>query len=326
MSRGPGRIEKLIGELFTVAADRALTVADLCDHAFGLSGTRASRSQRIATLRAAHALLRRAAAAEERWRHAYLDANAAAGAALGRQHRRGSDLQFDAAVRADPTLQRARLERDRLAAVERWRTTETDDGRLHFHPFDFPVRVWAVDIAPAGVVWAEAEIVSVTATKVNVRYSGEPAHLDRQQLGHPRSWAVWRGVMFTSARNGYAAMRFEQMWFERHGRSLGAERLRSLMPLEEARKILGVKEDYSREDIIAGFRREAKRAHPDLGGTAAKFRRLVEARDRLLASIGTSAPAPRMPKFWPKGLRGRYVRVRATSRRQLSHIRRIGRR
>jgi len=37
---------------------------------------------------------------------------------------------------------------------------------------------------------------------------------------------------------------------------------------------------------FAAFRREAKKVHPDLGGTADQFRVLVAARDRLLAAPG----------------------------------------
>jgi hypothetical protein len=63
--------------------------------------------------------------------------------------------------------------------------------------------------------------------------------------------------------------------------------------------LLGVPEDYSREDVITAFRRKAKAAHPDAGGTAEMFRVLVEARDRLLAALGTSAPPPKPPSYAP---------------------------
>jgi hypothetical protein len=36
--------------------------------------------------------------------------------------------------------------------------------------------------------------------------------------------------------------------------------------------------NFTRDDIIAGFHRMAKRAHPDVGGSAELFRKLVEAR------------------------------------------------
>ena len=75
------------------------------------------------------------------------------------------------------------------------------------------------------------------------------------------------------------------------------------MPLEEARLLLGLPEDYSRADIISAFRKKAKAAHPDLGGTAEMSRKLVEARDRLLAAIGTKAAKPVMPDYAPRGIR-----------------------
>jgi hypothetical protein len=64
------------------------------------------------------------------------------------------------------------------------------------------------------------------------------------------------------------------------------------MPLARAMALLGVPANYTRDDVIVGFRRAAKKANPDVGGTAEMFRLLVEARDRLLAGPGTSAPPP----------------------------------
>ena len=97
-----------------------------------------------------------------------------------------------------------------------WRTTETKDRRLWFHPADYPVRVWAVAIRPEGVVWADAEIVGIDNTYVRVRYQGEPARLDREKLA--RSWTLYRNVFFTSARSGYAARSFDEMWRQRYWR------------------------------------------------------------------------------------------------------------
>jgi hypothetical protein len=45
--------------------------------------------------------------------------------------------------------------------------------------------------------------------------------------------------------------------------------------------------DYTHQAVIAAFRREAKKAHPDAGGTSAQFRALMAARDRLLEALGT---------------------------------------
>jgi hypothetical protein len=57
--------------------------------------------------------------------------------------------------------------------------------------------------------------------------------------------------------------------------------------------LLGVASDYARADIAAAFSREAKKTHPDLGGTDEQFRRLVEARDRLLAAPPDLESLPR---------------------------------
>jgi hypothetical protein len=94
------------------------------------------------------------------------------------------------------------------------------------------------------------------------------------------------------------------------------------MPLAEATALLKLSGDYTEEDVLAAFRREAKRVHPDVGGTAEQFRRLVEARDRLLAALGTSAPAPKPPTYAPSGMRMVYRRVRIDQAR-LAHIRRL---
>jgi hypothetical protein len=66
MSKGSGRIERRIGELFAATKDRALSVGDLARHAFELAdGVAPDRKQRLSATRAAHRLLRRAAAAKE---------------------------------------------------------------------------------------------------------------------------------------------------------------------------------------------------------------------------------------------------------------------
>jgi hypothetical protein len=91
------------------------------------------------------------------------------------------------------------------------------------------------------------------------------------------------------------------------------------MPLAEATTLLGVPDDYTRDDVRAAFRREAKKAHPDLGGTAEQFCKLVAAYDRLLAALGTSEPKPKTPDYpAPRGVK---IVYRATPRR--SYLRRL---
>jgi hypothetical protein len=203
-----------------------------------------------------------------------------------------------------------------------WCATETENGRLYFHPPDVPVRVWAVSIQPAGVIWADAEVTKVTERNVMVRYAGEPARLDRGKLW--RWWAWWRGVRFVSSRTGRIAARLDELWQERYGHAAGGAPPAMQMALARAMELLGVPVNYTRDDVIAVFRREAKKVHPDVGGTAEQFRRLVEARDRLLAALGTSAPPPRMPTYYPSGTHIVYRSGRSQQRR-LGQTRRLAR-
>jgi hypothetical protein len=185
------------------------------------------------------------------------------------------------------------------AETDYWCTT-TITGRLWFHPPDLPVQVWAVRIDRSGVHWFDAEITKITDRNVVVRYAGEIARLDRRRLWH--WWAFWRGCRFVSSRTGHIAAKLDGEWQRRFGAGGGVPPSMQ-MPLERARALLGVPMDYTREDVIAAFRRKAKAAHPDAGGTAEMFRILVEARDRLLSAIGTKAAPPKPPSYAPKGVR-----------------------
>jgi hypothetical protein len=182
------------------------------------------------------------------------------------------------------------------AETDFWETT-TLRGRLYFHPPDVPVEVWAVTIDCAGVHWFDAEIVRITWRNVVVRYAGETARLDRERLW--RSWAFWRAVRFVSSRTGRIAAKLDEAWRDRYAAGGVPPAMR--MPLEEARRLLGLPLNYTRDDVISAFRRAAKKAHPDRGGTAEMFHKLVEARDRLLAALGTSAPPPKAPAYAPSG-------------------------
>jgi hypothetical protein len=183
-----------------------------------------------------------------------------------------------------------------------------------------PVGVWAVSIQRVGVIWADAEVGRITERNVTVRYAGEVVRLDRERLW--RSWALWRGVTFVSSRTGRAAQHLE------HAAVLYGHAARGVppimqMPLAEAMALLRVPADYTKEDIIAAFRREAKKAHPDAGGAAKLFRKLVEAQDRLLAAIGTSAPAPKAPAYAPKGAHIVYRSVKLGAQGKLGSTKRL---
>jgi hypothetical protein len=206
---------------------------------------------------------------------------------------------------------------------EFWRATDKA-GRLFFHPVDAPVRVWAVSVQPAGVIWAEAEIERYEKRTIIVRYAGETGRLDRERLWH--WWAFWRALRFVSRRDGRVAQDLDAEWQRRYGRASGGVPPSIQMPLAAAIRLLGVPADFTKEDVLAAFRREVKKVHPDVGGTAAQFHKLVEARNRLLAALGTSAPPPKPPAYAPKGATVTYRGVSVNKQRRLgSSTRRLGR-
>jgi DnaJ domain len=173
------------------------------------------------------------------------------------------------------------------------------------------------------VIWAEAESKRITARNVIVRYADEMARLDRKKLW--KWWAFWRGVRFVSSRDGRIAQELDHIWQRRYGRASGGIAPAMQMPLAEAMKLLHVPANFTEDDVQAAFRRAAKKVHPDVGGTAEQFRKLVEARDRLLASLGTSAPPPRPPEYAPKGMQVVYRRVKLGGQNRLGSTLRLGR-
>jgi hypothetical protein len=186
-------------------------------------------------------------------------------------------------------------------------------GRAHTRVL---LRKWGgttVTFDKSGVHWFEAEVVKVTARNVMVRYRGELARLNRHRLFY--WWAWFRAVRFVSSRSGRIAAALDHEWWERYG-TAGSPPPAMRMPLEQARLLLGLGLGYTRDDVIAAFRRKAKVAHPDVGGAAEMFRELVEARDRLLTALGTSAPPPKPPNYAPKGVTVVYRVGRSSGSRQ----------
>jgi hypothetical protein len=332
MSRGPGKIEMRIADLFAATRDRALSIDTITDHAFALTGNSPTRVQRLSATRAAHRVLRRVRENHERSDKVIDQAHANTKAALGREQSGYPDKEYDAKLKADPAFIEGHKLHDacnrigmwsRIVHIEGkpgWLRAEFDhwcattiNGRLYFHPPDVPVRVWAVSIGPGGITWAEAKVTKVTERNVMVRYAKEPARLDREKLW--RWWVFWRGVPFVSSRTGRIAAELDKLWHRRYG-TTGTTPPSMQMPLADAIALLGVKADYTKADVLAAFRRKAKAAHPDAGGTAEIFRKLVEARDRLLAALGTKAPPPKPPRYAPKGMTVTYRRGSSGSTRQ----------
>lgn len=63
---------------------------------------------------------------------------------------------------------------------------------------------------------------------------------------------------------------------------------RKAMPVEDARRLLGVSSEASLADIRAAHRRLIARVHPDAGGSAELASRINEARDTLIADAARS--------------------------------------
>jgi hypothetical protein len=369
MSKGPGDIESRIADLFAGTRDRALSVAEIADYAFEMGGGTPTRAQRLSATRAAHRLLRRIKESDARCRQLYGEARREAETAgavrpkcpefprtaagfnaayeAARKAYFEAEALYDATFKATEPYHRAealqayvdrfgswtrfiRIDRDSYRGEsEFWRATADKNGTLYFHPPDVPVRIWAVDIQRAGVIWAEATVERITERNVSVRYAGEAARLDREKLW--RHWALWRGVYFVSSRSGYAAQRFDQMWQDEYGRAYDEHGYANRdyvppamrMPLADAMALLGVPANFTKDDVLAAFRREVKKAHPDKGGTPEMFQKLVEARDRLLASIGTSAPVPKPPRYAPKGAQMVYRSVKVGGGARIGSTRRL---
>lgn len=70
---------------------------------------------------------------------------------------------------------------------------------------------------------------------------------------------------------------------------------RPAMPVEDARRLLGVSSDASLTDIRAAHRRLIARVHPDAGGSAELASRINAARDALIAERTRSAGRRRDP-------------------------------
>jgi hypothetical protein len=338
MSRGPGAIEQRIAKLFAATRDRALSIDDVVDNAYQLNGAKPTREQRLSATRAAHRLLRRVRETHDRAWQLIEKAHASTKAALGRERSSvRSDEEYHKHLTQDPAWIEARKLTDfccrvghwpRMVPVEGkrgkirfeddfWRMT-TLKRRLYFHPPDVPLQVWAVSMTPHGVSWTEAEVIKVTDLNVMVRYAGEIARLNRRKLW--RWWAWYRAVRFVSSRTGRIAAELDAEWSQRY--AAGGTPPSMQMPLADAIRLLGVPEDYTRDDVIVAFRKAAKRAHPDVGGTPEMFRKFVEARDRLLAALGTSAPPLKPPTYAPMGVRVVY-RVGNAQRRLGSGMRRL---
>jgi len=134
----------------------------------------------------------------------------------------------------------------------------------------------AADCRSAKTRWTAHPIIQLTSTHVFVDVAGELYALNRAKLGHD-GYVVAAGICFYS--NG-ARRRLESMWAE----------AKTDTPLRATPEVtsacpLGLDAAATRVEIMALFRKKALQLHPDHGGDAQQFARLVDARNRALARI-----------------------------------------
>jgi hypothetical protein len=114
---------------------------------------------------------------------------------------------------------------------------------------------------------------------------------ERRGRGHWRvtvtlfSAVLIAGAVLLAARGswlGAAVLAGAGLWLTVSSRQRTVAPRSEAMTAGEARSLLGVSADASRQDIQAAWKRLMARAHPDQGGTEGLASRLNAARDRLL--------------------------------------------
>jgi len=114
---------------------------------------------------------------------------------------------------------------------------------------------------------------------------------ERRGQGHWRvtatlfSAVLIAGAVLMAARGSWpaaAAFAGAGLWLTLSSRQRPAAPRTEAMSAAEARSLLGVSADASRQDIQVAWKRLMARAHPDQGGTEGLASRLNAARDRLL--------------------------------------------
>lgn len=114
---------------------------------------------------------------------------------------------------------------------------------------------------------------------------------ERRGRGHWRvtatlfSAVLIAGAVLLAARGswpGAAILAGAGLWLTVSSRQRTASPRSEAMTAAEARSLLGVSADATRQDIQAAWKRLMARAHPDQGGTEGLASRLNAARDRLL--------------------------------------------
>ncbi|MCS6625030.1 hypothetical protein N0B44_19125 [Roseibacterium beibuensis] len=114
---------------------------------------------------------------------------------------------------------------------------------------------------------------------------------ERRGQGHWRvtatlfSAVLIAGAVLLAARGAWlpaAALAGAGLWLTLSSRQRSAAPRGEAMSAAEARSLLGVSTDATRQEINTAWKRLMTRAHPDQGGTEGLASRLNAARDRLL--------------------------------------------
>jgi hypothetical protein len=104
--------------------------------------------------------------------------------------------------------------------------------------------------------------------------------MDREQLEALYAYCQREDAESVQLLEGYLQQRFGEQWNES---AAGAEAPSpGGMSAKEAREILGVGEDASKEDIVAAHRRLMQKLHPDRGGSDYLAAKINQAKDFLL--------------------------------------------
>lgn len=125
--------------------------------------------------------------------------------------------------------------------------------------------------------WGFHRITRITSTLIFVDFHGQLHSLNRVKLDRD-------GCVFSSDVRFYSETCMRRVTAEWVAREAAGAKFRS-SHADGKSDTLRLGPTSIREDVMSSFRRRAFELHPDNGGDAQQFARLVEARNRALARI-----------------------------------------
>jgi hypothetical protein len=136
---------------------------------------------------------------------------------------------------------------------------------------------WSDDWVLNPAHWSSHRITKITKKRIFVHDKGE-RQLSFDRATVERDGYILHGRQSTAAKyfyseSGKAAQ--EAQWAQMRKETVRAS-------LGEHGDLLGLGAEFTRDDVMRAFRQKAHEHHPDKGGDAEIFRRLVEARDSAL--------------------------------------------